>query len=71
MDTVQIDDKSVFKIQSLWRMENDFMGGIFNAYNLHTDPSEKPVLVYTYLYAPGEKKSVLLLQLEAIINTLK
>ena len=51
------------KIQSLWRMENDFMGGIFQAYFFERGP-----LVYTYLYAPGEKKAIPLLQLEALVQ---
>ena len=51
------------KIQSLWRMENDFMGGIFQAYFFDSGP-----LVYTYLYAPGEKRAIPLLQLEALLE---
>ena len=55
------------KIQSLWKMENDFMGGIFQAYFFETGP-----LVYTYLYAPGEKKAIPLIQLESLLqNSLK
>jgi len=71
IDTVQIDDKSVFKVQSLWRMENDFMGGVFNAYYFNTSSSKKPLLIYTYLYAPGQKKNIPLIQLEAAVNTFK
>jgi len=70
-DTVQIDDKSVFKIQSLWRMENDFMGGIFNAYYFNASSLKNPLLIYTYLYAPGQKKNIPLIQLEAVVNTFK
>jgi len=59
--------ESYVKIQSLWRMENDFMGGIFQAYFFETG-----TLVYTYLYAPGEKKAIPLLQLESLLqNSLK
>ena len=55
------------KIQSLWRMENDFMGGIFQAYFFESGP-----LVYTYLYAPGEKKAIPLIQLESLLqNSIK
>ena len=56
-------DLQYIKIQSLWRMENDFMGGIFQAHFLKSG-----LLVYTYLYAPGEKKSIPLLQLEALLE---
>lgn len=57
------DTHGEIKIQSLWRMENDFMGGIFQAYFFERGP-----LVCTYLYAPGEKKAIPLLQLEALVQ---
>ena len=69
-DTVKINGLSGRRIQSLWRMENDFMGGVFNAYYFTLENRSSPLLIYTYLYAPGEKKSILLLQLETIINTI-
>ena len=50
-------------------MENDFMGGIFAAYFLIK--KERPILIYSYLYAPGEPKKTPLLQLEALVSTLK
>ena len=68
-DTVKINGLSGIKIQSLWRMENDFMGGVFNAYYF-TLKNRSPILIYTYIYAPGERKNILLLQLETIINTI-
>ena len=69
LDTVLIDNIKAIKIQSLWRMENDFMGGIFLAYFLIK--KERPILIYSYLYAPGEQKKIPLLQLEALVSTLK
>ena len=62
-DSVKINNHIGVKVQSLWRMENDFMGGIFQAYFFDSGP-----LVYTYLYAPGEKKAIPLLQLEALLE---
>ena len=70
-EIIKVGHKSALKIQSLWRMENDFMGGIFNAYYFNTDSIKTPLLIYTYLYAPGEKKNIPLVQLEAIIHTFK
>ena len=70
MDSIVINNLPVLRIKSLWRMENDFMGGIYNAYYFNIDPKQSPKIIYTYLYAPGEKKNIFLLQLEAIINTL-
>lgn len=71
IDTIKAGSKFAIKLQSLWRMEKDFMGGIFNAYYLNPDSISDPLLIYTYLYAPGEKKNIPLIQLEAVINTLK
>lgn len=71
IDTIKMGSKFTLKIQSLWRMEKDFMGGIFNAYYFNGDSISDPLLIYTYLYAPGEKKNIPLIQLEAVINTLK
>ena len=66
LDTCQLiigKNKSI-RIQSLWKMENDFMGGIYVAYIFANH------IIYTYLYAPNQNKSIYLNQLEAVIKTL-
>tara|TARA_B110000444_G_C18744703_1_gene549702 strand:+ start:274 stop:1194 length:921 start_codon:yes stop_codon:yes gene_type:complete len=60
-----INNVSCIRIQSLWTMENDFMGGIFVSYVFNNH------LIYTYLYAPNKSKSNLLNQIEAIIHTIE
>ena len=60
-----------YKIQSLWRMENDFMGGIYIAYLFFNQKTSEATMIYTYLFAPGEKKSINLLQLEAVVKTIR
>ena len=70
LDSVTINTHAALREQSLWRMENDFMGGIYNAYYFNNANTNQPIIIYTYLYAPGERKSISLLQLEAIINTI-
>ena len=67
IDSIQFKNIESIKVQSLWKMKNDFMGGVYVAQIYYTTP---PVLSYTYLYAPGEKKSVPLLQLEALTSTI-
>ena len=71
IDSIIIDDIVCVKTQSLWRMKNDFMGGICNVYYFNSKKLTSPLLIYTYLYGPGEEKKIPLLQLEAIINTFK
>ncbi len=71
IDTIMVNGQIALRAQSLWRMENDFMGGIYSAYFFNNDKTKgAPKVIYTYLYAPGEKKRVFLLQLESIIYTL-
>ena len=67
-DSIMINNNLALYSQSLWRMENDFMGGIYNTYYFNNN--SQPAIIYTYLYAPGERKGIFLLQLESIINTL-
>ena len=67
-DSVIISDRLALHTQSLWRMENDFMGGIYNAYYFNNN--SHPIIIYTYLYAPGERKGIFLIQLESIIKTI-
>ena len=66
-----ISGKKISKFHSLWKMKNDFMGGVYQCYFFKSKGSEKNLLIYTYLYNPGEKKSVPMLHLESIISTIK
>tara|TARA_B100001250_G_scaffold409671_1_gene434501 strand:- start:1226 stop:2203 length:978 start_codon:yes stop_codon:yes gene_type:complete len=53
-----------FRLQSMWHMANDFMGGVYLAELLQNER-----IIYIYLYAPGEEKRIPLLQLESIITS--
>ena len=66
-----ISDKKINKFHSLWKMKNDFMGGVYHCYFFKSKSPDKDLLIYTYLYNPGEKKSVPMLHLESIISTIK
>ena len=69
IDTIMLGVDSVLKIQSLWRMEQDFMGGAYLTYLFYNE--DEPTFIYTYLYAPGETKKIPLLQLESMVSTLE
>ena len=69
-DSILINGLQMVKQQSLWRMKNDFMGGIYISYMFQGSPQRAPFLIYTYLYCPGEPKKTSLIQLEAIVRTL-
>ena len=70
IDSISINGIEMIKQQSLWRMKNDFMGGIYVSYIFHGSSQIDPFIIYTYLYSPGEPKKTSLIQLEAIVRTL-
>ena len=71
LDTIRIKNYSALKIQSLWRMENDFMGGVYVSYYFDGILNKNPLIIHTYLYAPDERKNISLLQLESIAHSME
>ena len=61
-----INDNKKYILQSLWHMENDFMGGVYVANFLQNGQ-----LIYMYVYAPGEEKRISLLQLESMVSSVR
>lgn len=71
LDSLFINHIPALKLQSLWRMKKDFMGGTYVCYIFQSSQESSSKLIYTYLYAPNQSKSIPLLQLEAVINTIQ
>ena len=69
-DSILVRGSPMIKHQSLWRVKNDFMGGIYTCYVLSEPRNREPIFIYTYLYSPGEEKKTSLIQLEAIVRTM-
>lgn len=69
IDTIMLGGMPSIKIQSLWRMENDFMGGVFQLYYIPGRNNTSDRIIYTYVYAPGENKKIPLMHLESIVKT--
>ncbi len=61
----------VARLEGLWKVENDFMGGPFISHTTLDEDRNKVITVEAFLYAPGDKKRNLLRQVEAILHTLK
>ena len=57
--------------RSLWRIENDFMGGPFVSYTLVDEANNRLVILDGFVYAPKFNKRDYLRQLEAIIFSLR
>jgi hypothetical protein len=71
--TDRIDFNGLFAVEtrSLWRLENDFMGGPFVNYTFVDERSNKVVTIDGYVYAPNKPKRDLLIQMEAIAHSIK
>ena len=59
------------EMRGMWRVENDFMGGPFVSYTFVDSRTGMLVTVEGYYYEPNQKKRNQLLQLEAILYSLK
>lgn len=69
----KIDFNGLFAVETrgLWKLENDFMGGPFINYTLVDEKRNKVVTVDGYCYAPNAPKRDLMIQMEALIYSLK
>ena len=69
----RINFNGLFAVETrgLWRLEGDFMGGPFINYTLVDEKRNRIVTIDGYVYAPNAPKRNLLMQLEAIIYSLK
>ena len=59
------------EMRGMWRVVNDFMGGPFVSYTFADGRTGNLVTVEGYYYEPNQKKRNQLLQLEAILYSLK
>lgn len=59
------------EMRGMWRVENDFMGGPFVSYTFADSRIGNLVTVEGYYYEPNQKKRNQLLQLQAILYSLK
>ena len=59
------------EIRGLWDLKNDFMGGPFLSYTFVHEAHSKVITVDGFMYAPKQKKAVMLRELEAILWSTK
>jgi len=71
--TTNIDSNGVYSVflEGLWRVEGDFMGGPFISYSIPDKENNKIICVDAYVYCPKKDKRNFIMQLEAIIKTLR
>lgn len=73
VESRQISFNGLYSIElrGLWDLKNDFMGGPFLSYTFVDEDQNKVITVDGFLYAPKQKKAVMLRELEAILWSTK
>ena len=68
---IDFNGKFAVETRGLWELENDFMGGPFVNYTLVDEKRNKVITLDGYVYAPNAPKRDLMIQMEALIYSLK
>lgn len=68
---IDFNGKFAVETRGLWELENDFMGGPFVNYTLVDEKQNKVITLDGYVYAPNAPKRDLMIQMEALIYSLK
>lgn len=65
------NDRYIARLEGLWKVENDFMGGPFISHTTLDENRNRVITVECFVFAPGDNKRNLLRQVEAILHTLE
>ncbi|TXG37172.1 DUF4837 family protein [Seonamhaeicola maritimus] len=66
-----IDNKPAFETKGIWELTNDFMGGAFINYTIEDKVNKRWVGLEGFVFAPSVEKRNYMLELEAIIKSVK
>ena len=66
-----IDNKPAFETKGIWELTNDFMGGSFINYTIEDKVNKRWIGVEGFVFAPSVEKRNYMLELEAIIKSVK
>ncbi|WP_406685321.1 DUF4837 family protein [Seonamhaeicola sp. MEBiC1930] len=66
-----IDNKPAFETKGIWELTNDFMGGAFINYTVEDKVNKRWVGIEGFVFAPSVEKRNYMLELEAIIKSVK
>jgi hypothetical protein len=69
--TLEINKHKVIETRGLWKMENDFMGGPYINYHILDKKNNRIIVAEGFIYAPAKDKRNFIVQLEAILKTIK
>ncbi len=68
---VRFNGITAIESRGLWEVENDFMGGPYLNYIIPLPKHHKAVIAEGFIYLPADNKRNMLLELEAILQTVK
>ena len=71
ISTTEVDGQFAVETRGLWRTEGDFMGGPFINYTVYDEKHKQIIFLDAFIYSPETKKRNFVLELEAILKTLK
>ena len=71
LSMVEIDGKKTYYTKGTWELKNDFMAGPFINYAIEDTANKRLLIVEGFCYAPSKNKRDLVLELRAIIETIK
>ena len=67
----EISGMFALETRGLWRMEGDFMGGPFLSYSIYDEKNDRILTVEALLYGPQAKKRNVVLEMEAMLKSIK
>lgn len=69
--TTEISGMFALETRGLWRMNGDFMGGPFLSYTIYDEKNDRILTVESLLYGPTAKKRNVVLEMEAMMRSIK
>ena len=67
----ELNGQFAIEARGLWRTKGDFLGGAFINYTVFDEINNQRIMLDGFVYAPEQNKRNLLLELEAILQTLE
>ncbi len=69
--STRLDGKKAYETKGTWELKNDFMNGPFINYAIMDPKHRRAIIIEGFCYAPSTEKRDLMLELEAIIRSMK
>lgn len=71
VQATEAQGRFAMETRGLWKMENDYMGGSFINKTIWDEANDRTVSIDGFVYAPGEDKRNYMMELEAIVESLR